>query len=341
MNEDGSTAPGTGDGNSAPQNENELATELTEAQEQDLVDRTLGFNGRFDVKDEAGEDTSEADKKAAEDKAAADKAEADKKAAEALSTDDIVKPVVPPVEEDKPAEIPAVDLSDLWIEFEGVTVDDEGNQTAKTFKVGVDDELPEEARFKNDKQLAEYLEARDEMKATKKDRQQEHDEQVAEQESAQSAAAARQATQDAWDSEIEDLTGAGLIEAVKNPPADPTKGYTPEEIEADPGLKTIDAVFKFMVAENEKRAAEGKGRLPSFGTAFNLWTKNQGVAEAEAKKKADEEEAKRKAEEVKNRGSMVGGSSGSGSGSGAGGSGEYIYRAGSARSIHQVDTSDL
>lgn len=344
MNEDGSTANGTDTGAADPVvNENELATELTEEQEQALVDRTLGFGGKYDVKDEGAgaADTAAADKKAAEDKAAADKAEADKKAAETLTTDEVVKPVVLAAEEEdtKPAEIPAVDLSDLWIEFEGVTLDDEGNTTPKTFKVGVDDELPEEARFKNDKQLAEYLQARDEMNKTKAERQQDHDSKVAEQEAAQSEVAARQATLDNWDSEIEDLVGAGLIEAAQKPPADPTKGYTAEEVEADPGLKTVDAVFKFMATENAKRATEGKKPLPSFATAFNLWSKDQTNAEAEAKKKADEEEAKRKAEEVKNRGGKVGGS-GSGGGAASGGS-SSIYKAGSARSIWQVPVDDV
>lgn len=251
------------------------------------------------------------------------------------------KPVVTPpevraVEEEiKPADIPDVQTDDLWVEVEGLTLDAEGNPQPKTYKLTLDGGIPDEMRFKNDKQLYETLDAMREMRDLLSKREKEHEDAVKSREETTQAEVARNTTLTNWQAEDDQLVEAGLLEAPKAPPANGSE-YTPEEVAADPALQLRDNIYKYMVDENVKRQAEGKSRIASFTTAFNLYNKQQ-TAEEDAKTKAEEDaKAAAEAELVKQRGGMVGGGS-----PGAASSKPYVYRSGSAKSIWAVDTSDI
>lgn len=289
---------------------NALSTELSEEDETALIDRSFGITDPglpLDIKEK--EDNiipkpadSGDDKKPLGNDGDGKPAKAEQETHEAPAK----------TEPEEPAAPEAVDTSDLWIEIE----DSEG----KSHKIGVGDSLPDDFAFKNDAQLAEYLEARREMRDTLKDRNTEIEESKAAQQSKDSEAAQVAS----WDTEIQDLIGAGLIEAPKTKPGD-------KDFMQDPSVQKIDAIFKFMASENTKRANDGKPKIISFGTAYTLWSNDKAKIEAEEKLKKDNEIAKQ-------RGSLVGGSSSSSSG---GKTTDGLYIQGSAGTIHDVDFSDL
>ena len=174
------------------------------------------------------------------------------------------------------------------------------------------------------------------MKEVLADREQEREEKLADEQKKVDADTNRKAVMDGWDAEISDLIQAGFMEAPKG-------GIGEDGFNDDPTVQKIDAVFKYMTAENEKRATEGRPRINSFGTAFNLYSKehpDEGDPEAKAKadkEKTDAEEvAKKEAELTKKRGALVGGGSG-GSNKGS----APVYKRGSAHSVYDVPTDDL
>lgn len=338
MNEDSSTA---NNGAQDSANPNDLSTELSAADEAAFVDRQLGItdsgaeiNGGGDDKNGSGSEGDETEKTGAENGAAgsesgesgdAEEGSGDDSAGEdgaAKSTENGASDAgAKDGEESEDAsgkqgdddqadkstdQLEGVDTSDLWVEIE----DAEG----KTHKVSVSDSLPEGFAFKNDAQLAEYLEARNEMKQTLNQRQADFDKQQQE----TSAAKAQQDQLAAWDAEVSALVEAKLLDEPKALPKN-GKTYTEAELKADPALQKINDIYAFM----------GSKGLRSFGTAYTLWSQEQA-----ASKEAQELEESNKT--AKARGSLVGGSSSS-SGSDAG----YVYSAGSASSIHDVDTSDI
>lgn len=327
---DNNTAPAANDDNTMPDGANDLGVELTEAQEAAFVDAQLGKQPT--VKTGGFEENTPP----------------------TASPEPAPEPVVPPVEEQKPedkpvvppeppteepvapAEIPDVQTDDLWVEIEGLVLDDEGKAQAKTFKVTLADGIPEDMRFKNDKQLYEVMDSMREMRELLTQRQKEHDDKVSDQAKTEQTQASQQATLNEWQAEDDQLVEAGLLDAPKAPPAN-GKEYTAEEVAADPALQLRDSVYKYMTDENTKRLAEGKTKIASFATAFSLYNKTQ-AADADAKAK-EEQEAKDKAQAEldKQRGSLVGG----GSSSSGTGSKPYVYRAGSAKSIWAVPTDDI
>lgn len=330
------TAPAAQD-NTIPAGANDFTTELTAEQEAAFVDSIIGpqptvrIPGGSNVTKPASAttDTGASDADPKEDPKPADGEE---------------PKVTPPKAEDpketpeevKPVEIPDVQTDDLWVEIDGLVLDDEGKPQPKTFKITVEDGIPEEMRFKSEKQLAETVESMQEMKALLKQREADHDTQVKDQEAAAATIAAQQATLESWQAEDDQLVEAGLLDAPKAPPAN-GKQYTAEEVAADPGLQLRDEVYKFMAEENEKRTTEKKPKLAGFTSAFNLYQKGQKASEEASKKAEEEAEAKKQADLIKQRGGMVGGGSSSGGGKDQG----FVYKAGSAKSIWAVDTSDL
>ncbi len=320
------TPPASNDGGDEPSappapiaDPNALGTELSEADENALIDRTLGITDPGLPLETGGEgDENKPDDKPDDPPKPNEPAKAgdlpdDKKPAEdAGDATPPPEPKVPAEDEDKPPETSqGIDTSDLWVELE--------DANGKTFKIGVNDPIPEELVFKNDAQLAELTEARMEMKGTLRDREADLEKSQAEQQSKQS----EEAQLASWDNEIQELIGAGLIEAPKVKVGE--KDYL-----QDAAVQKIDTVFKFMASENTKRAAEGKPKIMSFGTAFTLWSSDSAKKEAEEKQKKDNEIAKA-------RGSLVGGSSSSSSG----GAHKELYTQGTAGTIHDVDFSDL
>lgn len=208
-----------------------------------------------------------------------------------------------------------VDTTDLWVELT--------DANGKEFKIGVNDPIPEDLVFKNDAQLAELTEARMEMKSTLRERQAEYDKATADAEANANSAKTEEQQLAAWDTEIQDLIGAGLIEAPKAKPGD-------KDFLQDASVQKIDAVFKFMGAQNAERAKTNKPPITSFGTAYTLWSNDRAQKDAE--------EAQNKSNETaKARGSLVGGSSSSSSGGGN----QNLYTQGSAGSIHDLDFSDI
>lgn len=346
-----STAPADQGTGAIDQNQNELATQISEQDEATLVDKVLGVSGPPKVFSDFGSDNkpvAPSDSKPADDKPKEDEkeeesddedksdeakkaAEDEKKAAEAKAAEDKKAAAGEEDEENKaPADIPAVDLSDLWVDVDAysVTTDDEGKQqrTEKTVRISVDgglEALTDDIFFKSDKQMAEILDSLNEMRGIKKERQAEHDKAVAEKEATEAKAADEKATLANWDEEIADLVAAGTLEAPKVAPDDP-------KFLEDPSAQKIDEVFKFMAEENKKRSAEGKNPIRSFALAFNLLSKDQSKVEEEAK-------AKQEAEDIKKRGALVGGGSSASAGSGK----DFVYKSGSAKSIWAVNTDDI
>lgn len=294
---------------------NELGTELSPEDEQAFVDRELGITdpgAPFKQEEEDGgsddEEPGKPDKPAAEANAAPDDgaaAGADEDAADGAEASAAK-------ETEQEAQAPQeVDTSDLWVEF----TDDND----KTYKIGVNDPIPADIAFASDAQLAELMEARQEMKSELANRNAEHDKGQAE-----SAAKEAQAAQEsAWDAEIQDLMSAGLLEPPTAKPTD--KNYL-----EDPAIQKVSEVFQFMAKQNADRAREGKQPITSFGTAFTLYSNDKAKLETAIKEKEE-------ADATKKRGALIGGSSSTSGGSG----GENLYKQGSAASIHDLDFSDL
>lgn len=240
-----------------------------------------------------------------------------------------VTPVTPPAPDDKPApelspetpaEVPTLDTADLWLEVKDTNGD--------TIRLTLDDGIPDDFLFANDKQLYEVLDAFQEMKQLRKEREGTIEKAIADKNASEADQKTQKSTLDGWANEIQDLIDAGLIAKSDKAPAD-GKAYTPAEVAADEGLKLTSNVFDYMKTENAKRQTQGKPALTSFTAAFTLYKKGaDATAEVEAQKQ--------KNEIAKQRGGMVGGTSAP-----AGSDKPYVYKRGSARNIHQVDTSDI
>lgn len=226
----------------------------------------------------------------------------------------------PELAPEPPTEIPTLDTSDLWLE-----VKDTNGDTVRLF---LDDGVPDDFLFTNDKQLYEVLDAFQEMKQLRREREADIEKAVTERNASETEQKTQQQTMDGWANEIQDLVDAGLIDKSDKGPAD-GKNYTQAEIAADPGLKTTAAVFDYMKAENAKRQTSGKPPLTSFTAAFTLYKKDSDSS-------AEVEALKQKNLIAKQRGAIVGGTSAPTSSDKP-----YVYKRGSARNIHQVDTSDI
>jgi hypothetical protein len=322
-------APAPGGDNTPPPapapDPNDPNTEMSAEDEAAFVDRQLGITDSGapfavtpgeEAKKDGGEDDEKAEPKPG-DNTPPDPNPDDKKPDEDAGKPADEEPETPPAKEDKPAsEAPQeVDTTDLWVELT--------DANGKEFKIGVNDPIPEDLVFKNDAQLAELTEARMEMKGTLRERQAEYEKSKADAESKDNEAKTEEQQLAAWDTEIQDLIGAGLIEAPKAKPGD-------KDFLQDASVQKIDAVFKFMGVQNAERAKANKPPITSFGTAYTLWSND--------KAKKDAEEAQNKSNETaKARGALVGGSSSSSSGGGN----QNLYTQGSAGSIHDLDFSDL
>lgn len=217
------------------------------------------------------------------------------------SAEDIAK-------EAKELEQATVETSDLFIEIQ----DADGNAV----KISLDEGVPDDIKFANDKQLYDVMDAMREMRDIKNERQSELDAKKAEAQTKLSTTEAQTAQLKAWDAEIETLIDTGLLEAPKAEPGS-------AEFAEDPTVKTVSQVFDFMTTENEARAEAGKPLISSFGTAFTmLQNKNAKEAEAQRTKNANDE--------AKAAGSIVGGSSA------AAGGDQTAYRPGQYHSIYDI-----
>ncbi len=293
---------------------NDLGFEMTPEQEQDFVNKTLGFT---DPSVEAPKDDNKADAPKP------DGGGEDPKAPEVPATEPEapkapeqpapapVKPPEVPEREAKPTEPASVDTSDLWIEVE--------NADGEAIKITLDGGLPDDFQFKTDKQLYEVMDSMREMKELQAEREAELEANLEKQTAQQS----QESQLASWENETQTLIDAGLIPEPKlKAPAD-GKQFTPEEVENDPSLKLQNDVYTFMKTENDKRLAEGKQPLLSFGTMLNIYQQQQKASE----------EAKAKEEEVKltkERGALIGGDSA------ASGGEKSTYVAGSHSNIWNV-----
>lgn len=347
----GPPAANDGDAAAPAPNPDDLNTEMTAEEEAAFVDRQLGItdsgapfavapnegtgddqSGGTGTSDSAKKDKSAAPsdgggaKKPEDTTSKAEKSDeggdADNAGEGAAKGDKSDEDAAAGGDADQTASAPTpVDTTDLWVELE--------DANGKTFKIGVNDPVPDDLQFKNDAQLAEFTEARMEMKGTLRERQSEFEKAQADAQAKESSTKTEQQQLNAWDGEIQDLISAGLIEAPKAKPGD-------KDFLQDPSVQKIDAIFKYMAAENTKRAQEisaGTGNKPqitSFGTAYTLWANEQAKRAAE--------EAQNKSNQIaKDRGALVG----SGSSTSAGGGSAALYEQGSAGSIHDLDFSDL
>lgn len=306
----------------------DMGASMSDAELEAFVDKTLGNKApkatkTEDKKDELSKDDkpfATDDKKTAKDSAEVKPVD-DKKDSEQK---ELVKAAEQP-EEVKPVEIPAVDLSDLYVDVDVFVVDDKGeNPKEETIRLNVGDSIPDNARFKNDKQLFDLLDAQREMKELRDARTAEYEDKKSQEDEKVSAEKAKTDQLNGWDAEINDLIEAGDMEAPKVKPGE--SGFL-----EDPTTVLIDKVFKFMTAENKKLIDAKKAPIRSFEVAFNRYNK-----QAKTQEKLDDDA--KQTERLKQAGSLVGGGSNSG---GSTGGNQKIYVAGSARSIYQVDTSDL
>lgn len=233
--------------------------------------------------------------------------------------------VTPEPEAPAPAAAPEpaaqLDTSDLWISVKNA----DGNDV--TLKL--DDGIPEDFMFKDDKQLFEVLDSFQEMKQLRADRQAAIDKQLADQEAASASERSTQTILEGWNNEMAQLEEAGFLSKPKDAPAD-GKMYTAAETAADPALQERDAIWTFMKATNEQRAKENKPPIMSFTTAYTLYNKDKTSSADAAALKQENDLAKKK-------GGVVGGTSAPA----GGGTKGYVYKRGSARNIWQVDTSDI
>lgn len=299
-----------------------LDTELTPEAEQEYVDKVLGVKGGSNEdKSENPEAPNPPTGKPAD--APADGAKPDVPTATPVAA--------PPAPEEKPAEkpeeAPVLDTSDLWVDVE--------NREGKVVRITLEDGVPDDFTFKNDKSLYEVMDAINEMRSLKASREADIEKFNTEKSEREAATKSNQDVLDGWNTEMSDLMDAGVMEKPKAPPAN-GKEYTSEEIAADPALQEMNSVFDFMKTENAKRNADGKSPVRSYGTALTLMRNSaKAVADADATKKAEEEQ-KAADDLVKKRGALVGGTS-----SQSGNSKGYVYKRGSAKNIYQVPTDDI
>jgi hypothetical protein len=243
---------------------------------------------------------------------------------EAGSDASVTQPTTPttnPAVPESSVQLPSeADTSDLWIEVK--------NPEGETVRLTLDEGIPDDMLFVNDKQLFEVMDSFNEMRQVRSDRETKIQKTLDERQATEADTQTRQETINSWTQEIQELVNAGMIPKTDIQPAN-GQTYTPQEIAANPGLQVTSDIFGYMTAENEKRQKAGQDPIKSFGVAFNLFQNDKTRGETEAKAKADAELAKR-------RGAIVGGG-----GTPTGGGKPYVYRRGSARNIHQVDTSDI
>lgn len=320
MNEDSSTA--NQDDKPSFATENDLDFVMSEEREQEFINETLGLTTptKESTNDSGSTDTSTNGEPAKED-SSTDTTDTGTAEETKDTTDTETKPTVT---EEKPStpEVPlAVKTDDLWLEVEKTITDEDGNTKTEKIKLVYDPEdpttfIPEDFTFKNDKQLADILEAKAEMASLYKERKNEIDSKLKEVEEVKTSEQKQQEQLASWDAEIQDLIDNGVLTAPKAKPED--KNFLEDE-----SVKQIDAVFKFMAAQNEERSKSGKAPIVSFGTAFTLYQKDaneKAQADAEKKEQAD---AKKKA-------ALIGGSSASGAAE------QRTYRPGSYSSIYDV-----
>lgn len=294
----------------------ELNSDMTPDAEAAYVDKVLGLSPKGVAEDESK--SKEADAKVEQDTII-------EKPAEVPPAP--IKPAEQKPVEVKPEEAPTLDVSDLWVDVQ--------NREGKTVRITLEDGMPDDFTFKNDKALYDVMDAMREMKDLKADREAKIEDWHKEQEAKASAAKVSEDTVSGWNQEIEDLIETGILDKPKTSPAN-GQSYTPEEIAADPALQTMNGVFDFMKAENDKRLTAGKPAIKSYGLALTMYQNSEKVkADAQAKLDAEAEQ-KAKDELTKKRGAVVGGTSSS-AGAGKG----YVYKRGSARNIWQVPTDDI
>jgi hypothetical protein len=297
---------------------NDLDTDMSEEELQSFVNQHLGVNQEPTQQPQASEEP------------VAPASEPETPTPPAPEPAPTPEPPTPPAPEEPLPD--TVDTSDLWIETQMPdTVDANGNTVpGKTVRLGVDDDLPDDFKFKSDKHLFEVQQAISEMRQEKANRESElqtkHDER-AEKETEQKAKADNNAKLDA---EIGALIDIGVLEKPKVAATDPN-------FLQDPAVQKIDAVLKFMAADNAKRSEDGRPLLNSFGVALTAFTKSdQGQQQAQDNAtKAEEARQKAEAEEVKKRGALVGGGS-----NGTPTTQKKVYEAGSAKSIWDVPVED-
>jgi hypothetical protein len=322
MNEDNNAAL-AGQGAEAPiapaaPDPNDLSTEMSAEDESAFVDRQLGITdpgAPFALKPDETETPGKKEEAAGQENQKTDKKPEEQEIEQPLAPADDKKVEKGHEEPEEPAAPEAIETSDLFVELE--------DANGKSFKIGVDDPLPEDFVFKNDVQLAEFAEARLEMKGILRERQSDFEKQTAESEEKNNAEKSEQELYSSWEAEIEDLITAGAIDAPKSKPGD--KDYL-----QDPTIQKIESVFKFMAEQNAERSKTNKPSIRSFGTAYTLWSNDNA-------KRAEEEAVKKSNQTAKERGALVGGSSSSS----AGGGNEGLYVQGSAGSIHDLDFSDI
>lgn len=292
----------------APQNyssPDDLNNDMSEEEEAAYVDRVLGITPK-----EATE-TPKVDPKPTE-------AEAPKDLAAPV---DPAEPVVPSTtpEPEAPAEVaPVLKTDDLWIEVQ--STDKDGNPA--TVKLTLDEGIPDDFQFTNDKQLYEVLDSFNEMKRLRGERQAAVDKWESDKQEREAESQNQQEVFNSWDAEIQDLIEDGLIEAPK------LKGDDPN-FRTDPSVKKVEQVFEFMRLQNEQRLKDNKAPIRSFTAAFNKW-------QSQENKVAEEQKAKDEAELVKKRGAIVGGTSAP-----TGADKGYVYKRGSAKNIWQVPIDDI
>lgn len=327
MNEDSSTAQ---QDNTAPvvneyQNPNDLDFEMSAEEEQAFINETLGLNNESKSDSDKQDNVDNDDKPGEPSKEPEAPEEQEVKESEPEKPTEPETPTEVKTEEPKPTEPAEIKTDDLWVEVEKVTVDEDGKQTVEKVKLVFDPNdpstfIPDDFRFKNDKQLADILEAKAEMAALYKERSAERETEIKAQEATKSAEQQKADQLAGWDAEIQDLIDSGIIAAPKAKVGD-------KDFLEDESVKKIDAVFKFMAEKNDERAKENKPAIRSFGTAFSMYENDAKVkaeAEAEAKSNAD----------AKTKGALVGGSSAASTGGGK------PYVAGSASSIWEIPIND-
>lgn len=300
---------------------NDLSTELSEADEAAFVDRIIGAQPT--VKSSFDGNTASQPKESNENAENVTTPPTQEEKPTEVTPPPAPAAQAPEEEPVAPVEIAAPDYSDLYAMAEGMAVDEDGNATPKVFKISIETGgIPDDMHFKNDAQLAAALDELQDQKRVKADRQSEYEQQLEEQNQAKTTAENQQAQLDGWDAEIQQLIDANLLESPKLPSTDPN--YL-----KDPTMQKVDEIFKFMIERNKELVAAGKKPIQSFGTVFNLYNNQQATVDAQAKAKEQDDLTKR-------RGGMVAGGSPA-----SGGGKQKIYKAGSAKSIWNVDTSDI